>query len=78
MEWNGIGCVSVNISHGKDAAGESFAQDDDVGADVLVIDGQTPASSGQTRLHFIGNPQDVVLGAQLPHTLQTYQSINFN
>lgn len=59
-----------NVTHGKDTTRESFAQNDDIRSDILVINGQTFASSSQTSLHLIGNPQDVVLGAKLPHALQ--------
>jgi len=62
-----------NVSHGKDAAWKSFAQNDDIRPDIFVIDGQAFAGSGQTCLDFVRNPQHVVLGAELAHALRKHK-----
>ncbi|EQD84839.1 Zn-dependent oxidoreductase [Saccharopolyspora erythraea D] len=55
---------------GRLAASEGLGQRDDVGGDPGVLEGEEPACSADTALHFVGDPQHPVAIAQPPDLLQ--------
>ena len=62
--------ISGNSRDRHDPAAKRFAHHQDVRTDLLVLAGEHSASAGKTRLHLIGNHQDIVSGADFPHLAQ--------
>src|SRR6185436_4704214 len=56
-------------AQGRVAARQALADDDQVGDDAPVIDGEVPAGAADAGHHLVGDQKDVVPGADLSRPL---------
>jgi hypothetical protein len=62
--------VKISATYWEHSSAQGLSQNENVRFDVFVVDCKAASGARQSSLHFVGDPQNVVLVAERAHTFQ--------